>query len=254
MSPIPRMSRRKAAIFGFIATLILALPMAVLASHQFDDVPTDHPFHNDIDALADAGITGGCSADNYCPGSFVTRGQMAAFLNRLGALAPGKVPKVNADRLDGYDAEELNSLAIARSEASTLLTVAGASVLSVTIDVPGPGLVEVRGNLTVFTTDVDCGSCEIASWLTEDASLTLRGRQGTTVDNADGHVGQTSMQWIFEVSGAGSHTYHLRASKFGANDVSTAFMDLTAHWTPGVVVTTLGGSESGDSTLEPAGK
>ena len=67
MSPVPRMSRRKAAIFGFIATLILALPMAVLASHQFDDVPNDHPFHNDIDALADAGITGGCSADNYCP-------------------------------------------------------------------------------------------------------------------------------------------------------------------------------------------
>ena len=107
MSPIRRMSRRRAAIFGVIAALILALPMAVLASHQFDDVPTDHLFHSDIDALADAGITGGCSADNYCPGSFVTRGQMAAFLNRLGALAPGKVPKVNADKVDGWDSTSL---------------------------------------------------------------------------------------------------------------------------------------------------
>jgi len=107
MSPIRRMSRRRAAIVAFTATLILALPMVVLASHQFDDVPTDHPFHNDIDALADAGITGGCSADNYCPGSFVTRGQMAAFLNRLGALAPGKTPKVNADKVDGITSVDL---------------------------------------------------------------------------------------------------------------------------------------------------
>jgi hypothetical protein len=253
MSPIRRMSRRRAAIVAFIATLILALPMVVLASHQFDDVPNSHPFHNDIDALADAGITGGCSADNYCPGSFVTRGQMAAFLNRLGALAPGKVPKVNADRLDGYDAEELNSLAIARSDSTVALTGTALTLLSVTVDAPGPGLVAVHGNLTVYTQDVDCGNCEIASWVT-DASLTIFGRQSTTVDNADGNVSQTAQQWIFEVDAAGTHTFHLRASKFGTNDVNAAFMDLTAHWTPGVVVTTLGGSESGESTLEPAGK
>ena len=37
---------------------------------------------NQINALAKSGITGGCSADRYCPNANVTRGQMAAFLRR----------------------------------------------------------------------------------------------------------------------------------------------------------------------------
>ena len=39
-------------------------------------------FENDINRLAAAGITKGCSTDAYCADQFVTRGQMAAFLNR----------------------------------------------------------------------------------------------------------------------------------------------------------------------------
>jgi hypothetical protein len=67
-------------------------------------VPTDHTFHADIDAITDAGVTTtGCGGGNFCPDEFVTRGQMAAFLNRLGALGPGKVPVANADKLDGLD-------------------------------------------------------------------------------------------------------------------------------------------------------
>jgi hypothetical protein len=42
-------------------------------------------FENDIDKLGTAGVTKGCNPptnDRYCPGDFVTRGQMAAFLVR----------------------------------------------------------------------------------------------------------------------------------------------------------------------------
>ena len=42
-------------------------------------------FAGDIERLAAAGITRGCNPpanDRYCPGDPVTRGQMAAFLNR----------------------------------------------------------------------------------------------------------------------------------------------------------------------------
>jgi hypothetical protein len=42
-------------------------------------------FEGDVDKLAAAGITRGCNPsvnDQYCPGSNVTRGQMAAFLVR----------------------------------------------------------------------------------------------------------------------------------------------------------------------------
>ncbi len=51
----------------------------------FNDVPADHLFVEDIEWLADEGITKGCNPpDNteFCPDAYVTRGQMAAFLVR----------------------------------------------------------------------------------------------------------------------------------------------------------------------------
>ncbi len=52
----------------------------------FTDVPTSHPFFPYVEALAAAGITGGCGGGNYCPDSSVTRGQMAVFLSRALGL------------------------------------------------------------------------------------------------------------------------------------------------------------------------
>ena len=72
---------RRVAV-GLLA-LALLVPGVVLASHQFTDVPTSHTFHNDIDWLADAGVTGGCGSGRFCPNASVTRGQMAAFMHRL---------------------------------------------------------------------------------------------------------------------------------------------------------------------------
>lgn len=81
----------------------VAFPLGAIASHQFTDVPNTNTFHADIDAIRDAGVTTGCAAGKYCPKDFVTREQMAAFLNRLGALGPDKTPVVNADKVDGHD-------------------------------------------------------------------------------------------------------------------------------------------------------
>ncbi len=49
----------------------------------FEDVPTNHPFFQVIEALYAAGITAGCSANppQFCPNSPLTRGQAAAFLS-----------------------------------------------------------------------------------------------------------------------------------------------------------------------------
>lgn len=93
---LPRPSRTRGVVLGIVAVMLLAFPLGVLAAHQFDDVPNGYLFHNDIDALVDSGVTSGCDADSYCPNQFVTRGQMAAFLNRLGALQAGKTPVANA--------------------------------------------------------------------------------------------------------------------------------------------------------------
>ena len=53
---------------------------AATLSVEFDDVPLDNPFHNDILTIATAGITGGCTSTSYCPANDVTRAEMAVFL------------------------------------------------------------------------------------------------------------------------------------------------------------------------------
>jgi hypothetical protein len=47
----------------------------------FSDVPTSHPFHRFIEALAASGITAGCGGGQFCPNAPITRGEMAVFLS-----------------------------------------------------------------------------------------------------------------------------------------------------------------------------
>jgi hypothetical protein len=58
------------------------------ATARFNDVPTNHIFFQFVEALAAAGITGGCSVAPplYCPDDPVTRGQMAVFIGRALGL------------------------------------------------------------------------------------------------------------------------------------------------------------------------
>lgn len=100
--------KRLQTVVGLLLAGALLVPAAAIAGHRFTDVPDSNVFHDDITAIADAGVTLGCNPpanDEYCPSEFVTREQMAAFLNRLGALSDDKSPVVNADKVDGWDAE-----------------------------------------------------------------------------------------------------------------------------------------------------
>lgn len=69
--------------YGMRALYRLQISPAPLTA-TFADVPTTHPFHRVIEAMAAAGITSGCGSGNFCPEATVTRKQMAAFL--AGAL------------------------------------------------------------------------------------------------------------------------------------------------------------------------
>lgn len=61
--------------------LVRALRLPPSSRDYFsDDEASQHEAA--INALAAAGITGGCAQGRYCPGALVTRGQMAAFLHR----------------------------------------------------------------------------------------------------------------------------------------------------------------------------
>ena len=52
------------------------------ATQRFADVPSSNPFYAYIERLAQLQITLGCGNGNYCPSSFVTHEQMAAFMER----------------------------------------------------------------------------------------------------------------------------------------------------------------------------
>ncbi|HEY7112158.1 MAG TPA: S-layer homology domain-containing protein [Thermoanaerobaculia bacterium] len=56
------------------------------ASPTFGDVSPSNQYYRAIEALAAAGITGGCGSGNFCPNQNVTRGEMAAFLARALGL------------------------------------------------------------------------------------------------------------------------------------------------------------------------
>jgi hypothetical protein len=63
-------------------------PPSVGATTGFIDVPTTYWAAAWIKQLAAEGITGGCGSGNFCPGSSVTRDQMAVFLCRTFGIAP----------------------------------------------------------------------------------------------------------------------------------------------------------------------
>ena len=74
--PDGQISRGQMAVF--IETSLGNPPNA--CTGRFADVPVTHPFCGFIERLAEDGITGGCTATNFCPDAPVTRAQMAVFI------------------------------------------------------------------------------------------------------------------------------------------------------------------------------
>jgi hypothetical protein len=142
MSRWDRNKRRQVAIVALAAAALAAIPAAfVAASDTFTDVPTSAYYHNAVNAIYDAGITSGCvvSPPKYCPNSAVTRGQMAVFLNKLGALSPDTSPVVDALTDQG-------TMVLKFEQGFTL---AGGAPTECEAGTPMPGPLSFGGNLTV---------------------------------------------------------------------------------------------------------
>lgn len=86
--PAPSRGRfgRRSRIILLLAILI-TVPQTVLSAQLFTDVPSTSTYYPYIQNIAVAGITKGCAVGKYCPKDFVTREQMAAFINRAGPRA-----------------------------------------------------------------------------------------------------------------------------------------------------------------------
>ena len=160
----------------------VAFPLGVIASHQFTDVPDSSTYHDDIDAIRDAGITTGCGLNLYCPKAYVTREQMAAFMNRLGALQAGKTPVVKAATAQNADdANQLDGLESTQFERS---------------DVPNNGHYTCAAPAMVPNVDAGWASDDHRSWATA-APLVYFGcsvvlPDGATMTSVDFMVGDNN--------------------------------------------------------------
>ena len=67
---------------SYLGTYVLQVDYDPATATHFVDVPTANWAYDYIQALRNAGITGGCGNGNYCPQGLVARDQMAAFLVR----------------------------------------------------------------------------------------------------------------------------------------------------------------------------
>lgn len=91
-----------------LAALLLAVPLAVQAQPcaGFGDVNSTDPNCPAVEWIKNRGVTQGCAVGAYCPGSNVTRIQMALFMSRLGeGLEPEYLHTANIDTPGTVNAE-----------------------------------------------------------------------------------------------------------------------------------------------------
>jgi hypothetical protein len=91
------------------AFLVRALDLPASGVDAFTD-DDNSVFEGDINALAASGITRGCTPTSFCPDDPVTRGQMAAFLNRAYSLTPSALDAFDDDA-DSVFQTDINALA-----------------------------------------------------------------------------------------------------------------------------------------------
>lgn len=95
-------SSRRIGVIGAVLAVAM-VPALAFASHPdgFEDVPDSNVFHDDIEWMAETGVTKGCNPPEnteYCPDRELIRGEEAAFFHRYdgylrGTLEPRLLPE-----------------------------------------------------------------------------------------------------------------------------------------------------------------
>jgi len=80
--PATPTTRDQMAVFVLVAKEGAGYAPPACTTPVFGDVPASNPFCRFIEELARRNVVGGCGGGNYCPGSPVTREQMAIFTLR----------------------------------------------------------------------------------------------------------------------------------------------------------------------------
>lgn len=212
----------RAILAASFTALLVAMPMLVSASHQFSDVAATNTFHTSIDNLYGARLTGGCGGGKFCPGDDVTRGQMAAFLNRSLGRAIGDAGVVEDDwtELDAGPAGQV-----------TLRSGGGTG---------GSAYVWVQGTLSAWTDEAGICPCEIELWLFTATTLERSAPMWQVIgtDSVGGlYEGSVSVSHLFAVPSGINVNYDLYAkitsqlAPSPENNAGYAF-DMTAMYLP----------------------
>lgn len=217
--PSRRTVRPVAAVLGVVLLAgLAAFGGAAYASHQFSDVPDAHPFHDEITAMGDAGITTGFGDGTFRPGQPLTRQAMSAFLARgLGHVAlAAESATVSPGTVDD--------------------TTAVLAEVEVTSPAPeGSGWALVQVDLNAETADPASCACRVFLQLSDGSTTTeLRGLTIGGEADADGTAAANMTQThLFELPGGATRTYRavvtLLDTDVSGVDVHTT---LTAEFVP----------------------
>lgn len=90
-----RRQRRIGAVIGAVALVASTSIGTAWAVTTFSDVPETHPFYDEIEEVAAAGIVNGYADGTYRPAASVTRQALAAMLSRGLSRSTGAEAQVN---------------------------------------------------------------------------------------------------------------------------------------------------------------
>lgn len=229
LSSSPQIKQRLAALRAhrpqrwgrglLVVTLALCLgaPTLAVVNDTFSDVPASAFYHDAVNAIFGAGITGGCAPGLYCPDDPVTRAQMAVLLHR------------GLDRT-AYD-----------DGGPVALTGTFTDVAVLSINAGGlpdkAGFVKLDAAITASNTSGTGCPCEVQYFITGNSPVVLSFSHYVTVNNMTATVtsdasGKASI--VVAVPTGATWTYRLQARITAAagNPAVNARGTITALYVP----------------------
>jgi hypothetical protein len=230
-----RLRRRWVVVASLLSLLVVAVPVA-WASHDFTDVPDSNPFHADISAIADAGITSGKTCvppgtpPTFCPNENVVRQGMAAFMHR-GFTRGGQTEFGNDVIQDNF------------------ATVAGGTLTINAGGAPGgTGFLKIDAQVGMFANTGTTCPCEAIFRILVDGTdlFTYTWTQFTDF-GAEGYgVDQSALTGVAPVSTGTAHTIEIQAVRVsGTAGALVGYGHVSAIYFPF--------GSTGGSTLSAAG-
>jgi hypothetical protein len=216
---------------------VVLLPVGVLASHRFNDVPDSHTFHNAIDWMQDHDITVGCNPPantEYCPDDNVTRGQMAAFMKRLAENRVVDAVTLRGQNVSAFQSPVWGASLDLLTDGVQLVTgsaTSGTNLLALPVSPLSDGILVITYSMGIgadfafegrIWLQYDNSSCNLATSAVPASASLFSGTGGLQDGNR-----QMSVTLARETT-AGSHTVYLCGSSSGANDFARHNASLVA--------------------------